>query len=72
MEPGAGGPNDGRAASDLLGPAWETVPTDTQAPQLKRGLFGYKPQGVRSPLADRDEMLMRAQEQLASGEEKVS
>lgn len=42
-----------------------------QAPQLKRGLFGYTPKSVRLILADRDKMFVRASEQARAAEALV-
>lgn len=42
-----------------------------EAPQLKRGLFGYTPKSVRLILADRDKMFVRASEQARAAEALV-
>ena len=42
-----------------------------QALQLKRGLFGYRPESVRLLLADRDKMFIRAAEQARAAEALV-
>jgi chromosome segregation ATPase len=42
-----------------------------QAPQLKRGLFGYTPESVRLLLADRDTMFLRASENARAAEALV-